>query len=489
MAKLLLRNIGWLYTCDAGERVLKDAWLLAEDGRITAIGKEPCPVPAADVVEDLAGCIAMPGLISLHHHFYQSLTRAIPVAQRSRALPWLFAMYPIWSGLDAEGMRGGTLSAAAEFVLTGGTTCADHSYLLPGTGGELVDAQVEAAREIGLRLHLVRGCMPTIEGELAEKLRPLMGDRLDRILDKEDELFPRIERDVAKHHDASNGSMLRIDLGPTGVTYSQPHLMRRMADVAVAHGLGLHAHFQPRQFERDICVRVTGKDTVGFLGDSGWLTPRTWYAHCTELSDDEMAAFADNGCGIAHCPRTVARLGYLNTRVPQMRRRGVRVGLGIDGAASNDDGSALGDLRLALLLHRVGSAPDLDTEDMWLTPYDALLMATRVPAQVLGRDEIGRLEPGACADIAAFDLRRAAYGGALTDPLGGLLMCGSDASAALTVVNGRVLVRGGRLLTADEARIAADTNRVTDRLLDDATRLTGIDFRSYPRAKSTPQFV
>jgi len=488
MATLLLRNIGWLYTCDAGERVLRDAYLLAEDGRVVDIGKEPCPHAGADVVEDLTGCIAMPGLISLHHHFFQSLTRAIPQSQRARSLPWLYGMYPVWSGIDPDAMRWGSLAAAGELLLTGGTTCADHSYMLPGDGGEMVDAQVSAAAEAGLRLHLVRGCMPTIEGDLAERLGPMLGARLDRLLDKPANLYARIEADLARHHDASRGSMLRLDLGPTGVTYTQPQIMRRMADIARANDLGLHTHFHPRQIERELCLRLTGRDTMGFLRESGWLTPRTWFAHCAELSDEDMAVFADNGCGIAHCPRTIVRLGYPMTRVPAMRRSGIPVGIGIDGAASNDDGSMLGDLRLALVLHRAGASPDIDPEEEWMTPYDALLMATRVGAQVLGRDDIGRLESGSCADIAAFDLRRAAYSGALTDPLGGLLMCGGDTGAALTVVNGRVVVRAGRLLTTDEARIAAETNRVVERLLAEAKALTGIDFSAYPNAKAVPQF-
>ena len=488
MATLLLRNIGWLYTCDAGERVLRDAYLLAENGCVVDIGKEPCPHSGADLVEDLSGCIALPGLISLHHHFFQSLTRAIPQSQRSRSLSWLFGMYPIWSGIDAQAMHWATLAAAGEVLLTGGTTCADHSYFLPGSGSEMVDSEVSAAAQAGLRLHLVRGCMPTIEGDLAERLGPMLGGRLERMLDDPAALFSRIETDLVRHHDAARGSMLRIDLGPTGVTYAQPRLMRRIADIAKSNGLGLHTHFHPRQIERDICLRETGMDTVGFLRDSGWLTPRAWYAHCAELSDEEMAAFADHGCGIAHCPRTIVRLGYPMTRVPEMRRRGIAVGVGIDGAASNDDGSMLGDLRLALLLHRAGAAPEIDPEQEWITPYDALLMATRVGAQVLGRDDIGRLEVGRCADVAAFDLRRAAYSGALTDPLGGLLMCGSDSSAALTVVNGRVLVRGGKLLSADEAQIATETNRIAARLVDEAGRLTGIDFGAYPKAKAVPKF-
>lgn len=488
MATLLLRHIDWLYTCDRHERVLTNAYVYAVNGRLVDIGKEPCPYVDADVVEELRGCIALPGLVSLHHHFFQSLTRAVPRTQRTRALPWLFGMYPIWSGIHPDALRWATLASAGEFLLTGGTTCADHSYLLPGEGGEMIGAEAMAAREIGVRLHLVRGCMPTMEGDLAERLSPMLGTRLHRMLDSPDTLFPRLDADVQRHHDSSRGSMLRVDLGPTGVTYTQPELMRRIAEIARAHELGLHTHFHPRPMEREACLRNTGKDTIGLLRDVGWLVPRAWYAHCSELSDEEIEAFADAGCGVAHCPRTVIRLGYQMTRIAEMRRRGVLVGLGIDGAASNDGGSALGDLRLALLLHRAGADEHQDPEEAWLTPYDALLMGTRVPAQILARDDIGAIEIGKCADVAAFDIRRVAYSGALADPLGGLLMCGSDASAALTVVNGNVVVRRGQLLNVDEARVIEETNRIADRMLTDAQAQTGIDFRAYPNASITPRF-
>ncbi|MBB3898186.1 amidohydrolase family protein [Roseococcus suduntuyensis] len=480
MPSLLLRNIGWLYTCDDRDQVLRDAWLRCEDGVMVALGAEPCPCPDADDVREMAGCIVLPGLINMHHHFFQQVTRATPHAQRAVTLEWLFGMYPLWSELDADCLHWATLAAGAEMLLTGATTSVDHSYLLPGAGSEMMEAEIGAARELGLRLHLVRSCMPTIEGDLATRLRPIMGEKMEAMLDKAETLFPRIERDLARFHDASRHSMLRLDLGPTVITYAMPEMMRRFGEMAAANDLGLHAHFLPREIERALCRQHNGMETVDFLRSVGWLTPRSWFAHSVSLDDAEIAGLGAAGCGVAHCPRTAVRLGYPVPRIAAMRQAGIAVTIGIDGGASNDDGSMLGDMRLGLLYHRTNAGAETVPLRDWLKPYDLLLMCTRVAAGVLNRPELGHLAPGMAADIAAFDLRRAAYAGAMLDPLGALLMCGADSSAKLTVVAGRVVVADGRLLSADEGRIVDGTNAAMESLTQRATRSTGLDFRNYP---------
>ncbi len=309
------------------------------------------------------------------------------------------------------------------------------------------------------------------------------------MMDDDDDLLARIERDLKRHHDNGEGAMVRLALGPTGVTYARPHYMRAFADLGEAYGCGLHTHFLPRQAERRRSLDLTGLSPLDFLRQSGWVRPGTWFAHSPELNDDEIAAFADEGCGVAHCPRTVIRLGYPATRITAMRRRGMTVGVGVDGSASNDGGSMLSDLRLALMLHRVNSAPDVEPSRDWLTPYDGLLMATRDGAALLGRTDIGQLAPGKMADIAAFDLRRVAYAGGLADPLGGLLMAGSDSNAALTMVNGKVVVRDGKLVHLDEARLVSRTNAAAQRMLEQAEARTGMRFRDYPGATRSPARV
>lgn len=477
MPTLLLRNAGWIVTCDDDGRRITNGWILCRDGAVAELGPEPCPHPGADVVRDLEGCIVVPGLINVHHHFFQQLTRAVPSGQRARSLDWLFGMYPLWGGLTPADMRLACLTAGAELLLTGCTTSADHSYLLPEPA--MVEAEVEAVAELGLRLHLVRGGMPAIEGDLGRRLGPIMGDRLTRIVDDETRLIPELERDIARFHDAGRLSMLRVDLGPTAITYERPDFMRRLGDMAAAHDLGLHTHFLPRPSERELCRASTGLDTVGFLRATGWLTDRSWFAHSVMLDDSELNALGDSGCGVAHCPRTAIRLGYPNPRIADMRRRGIKVGIGVDGGASNDDGTLLGDLRLGLLLHRLCAGPEVSPTDDWLTPYDALLMATRVGASILRRSDIGHLAPGMAADIAAFDLRSVAYAGAMLDPLGALLMCGADSSSALTVVAGRIVVENRTLLCLDERRLVADANAAAEALAGRAERL-GLDVRAYP---------
>jgi cytosine/adenosine deaminase-related metal-dependent hydrolase len=478
---LLLRNAHRVYTCDDEDRVLPDSFILIEDQRIAEIGSEPCPHISADRTMDLEGCLVLPGFISVHHHFYQSLSRAVPMTQRAGMLDWLAGMYPLWAELDPETMYWASLVAAAELLLTGATTCADHSYLLPGEDSAVVASEVQAVREAGLRLHLVRGCLPALEGDLVNRLAPLMGDRMAHLLDTDEALlFERMERDLHDFHDTSLFSMLRLALGPSGITFDNPGLMRRIADLADANGAGLHAHYHPREMEREISRKLHNCSPPQFLGNVGWLQPSTWFAHCTRVDSEDLRAFGSTGCGIAHCPRTVIRLGYNVTPIGLMRRHGVNVGLGVDGPASNDSGGMMDTVRLGLLLHRAGAGSDADQRADWMTPYDALLMATRSGARILGRDDIGQLAPGKAADIVAYDMCRVAYAGGMADPLGGLLMGGWDAGTTLTVVGGKVLVQDGQLQHLDESKIVEQANAVAARALETAAKRTGLPFQSYP---------
>lgn len=481
MMSLLIKNALALYTCDANDRVYRNAYVLTENNRIRAIGEGECPLPA-DRVIDASGCVVLPGFINLHHHFFQSVTRAVPFAQRTKSMDWLHRMYPLWLELEPDDMYWASIAAAGELLLTGATTCADLSYLMPALGNVYADAQVRAVRELGLRFHLVRGSTVTIEGELEERLRPLLGNRIGALVDPEDQVIPQAKDALRRFHDPSEFSMLRVDLGPTGVTYAKPKMMRAYADLARDAGCGLHTHYHPRQEERDRSQALTGFEAMEFLRQSGWVGERTWFAHCTGLNDAEIATFANAGIGIAHCPRTVVRLGYHVTRISAMRRAGVAIGMGVDGSSSNDTGSMISDMRLGLLLHRVNVPLDEDVDESWMTPYDMLLMATRNGARILGRSDIGSLEVGKAADIAGFNVMTLPHAGGLADPLGGLLMTGADARARFVVVDGKPRVEDGRLVGVAEERLAAEINRAADRMLDAAQRNTGIDFRRYPRS-------
>jgi 8-oxoguanine deaminase len=381
-------------------------------------------------------------------------------------LDWLTGLYPLWVELDPQAMYCATKVAAAELLLSGGTTSADHSFMAPGGDLEILETQIAACREIGLRLHLVVGSMPTLEGNLEELLKPALGERIGRLVDPEPRVYAIMESMARRFHDASVGAQTRIGLGPVGVTYTKSDMMTKIAKLADEYGCGLHTHLHPRPDEREKAKQYLDCGPVDFLARAGWLRPGTWFAHCSQLTDDEMGRFADNGVGIAHCPRAIPRLGFPLTRIAAMRERGVTVGLGVDGSASNDSGSILNDLRLALILHRIGTPPGTDTDRAWLAPYDALLMATRNGARILGRDDIGSLEPGKMADLAAFKLDRVGYAGCVSDPLGALLLAGSDPYADLTMVGGRTVVRDGKLVSDDEPMIVERANAAARLMLE-----------------------
>jgi 8-oxoguanine deaminase len=377
MSRTLLHSIQRLYTCNDAHEILRDAWILVDGRVIAAFGEgAPPPVEVRDSV-DLAGCIVTPGLINVHHHFFQSITRALPFVQQSFVLEWLTRLYPLWVELRPDDLAVATQVAAAELLLSGGTTSADHSYMVPSGAFEFLEAQVAACREIGLRLHLVVGSAPTLEGDLEERLRPVLGDKLDRLVAPEARVYDLMERAARRFHDLSPRAMTRTAFGPVGVTYALPGMMEAVSRLARDHGCGLHTHLHPRPDEREKARLYGHGGPLDLLERTGWLRPGTWFAHGSQLSDDEMRRLGDAGVGVAHCAHTVPRLGFPVTRIATLRRSGVVVGIGVDGSASNDSGSLLHDLRLALILHRAGTAPGTDAETAWLSPDDALWMATR----------------------------------------------------------------------------------------------------------------
>ncbi len=475
MSRLLLRNADVIYTCNDARDFIRNGYVLVDNGRITAVGAEPAPAINVDEEISVAGCLVAPGLINIHHHVYQTLTRAVPLATRSTILDWLHAMYPVWAEIDPDAYYWAALATNCELLASGCTTNADFAYLMPESNGEMAAEEIRGVREAGIRFVLTRGGMPTMEADLEARLRPLMGTRLDRLLDREDELFPKLESTIARYHDTSPGAMLQVAIGPTSVTYTRPQFMRRFADLARASACGLHVHFDPRPDERAVMQQIGGRP-VDFLRDSGWLSERTWFAHATLLDNDEMNAIAAAGASLAHCPRCIVRLGKKVARVGHWRAHGINVGIGVDGAASSDMNNLLNEMRLALVLHRVGGYDDAELADQWMTPEDVLWMATRGGARALGRNDIGELSPGKSADIAAFPLRRLSLAGAVLDPLGALLLAGSDPYASLVIVDGSVRVRDGHMVDVDESRALDGANAAALRLLAAAQQRTGIDF-------------
>jgi 8-oxoguanine deaminase len=451
--RTVLRNASWVWT---GAQLLERADVSVLDGRIESV--QPSIGEPADEALDLDGCLLIPGLVNLHHHFFQHATRAWPGLHRASSESWLAGLYPVWGLMDAADIAAAARAAAAELLLCGTTTSVDHAFMLR-TGGEArLAAQIEAVRALGLRQHIVRSGLPGL------------GGRFTALADPAGPFLEQCRADVARWHDPEPASMLRLDLGPSNVPYDNPDLLRALADLAAEHGCGLHVHLHPRRAERQTCMRLNGVEPIDFLDSAGWLRPGTWFAHCTELDDHDMERMAETGVGIAHCPRTVLRLGYAVPPVHRWRAAGIRVAIGADGGGSNDAGAFLADIRLGLLLHRAGTAGSVDPLRDWLDPAEALAMATRVPAAILRRPQLGVIEPGARADLAAFDLRGADVAGALNDPLAGFLLAGSTTRARLTMVDGVVRVREGRLVGADEHAIAAECTERSRRLFSRAPR-------------------
>ena len=446
--RTVLRNASWVWT---GTQLLEGADITVIDGRIASVQAASGNAPAQDTI-DLDGCLVMPGLISLHHHFFQHVTRAWPGLHRAGAEHWLGGLYPVWGRMEPADIGAAARAAAAELLLSGTTTCADHAFMLRASGDERLAAQIESVRALGLRQHLVRSGLPSLPG------------RFGALVDPEGPFLEQCRADVERWHDPAPGSMVRLALGPSNVPYDKPGLMRALAELAAEHDCGLHVHLHPRMAERELCRRLNGKEPIDFLDAAGWLRPGTWLAHCTQLDDHDTSMMAAHGVGIAHCPRTVLRLGYRVPPIHRWRAAGVRVGFGADGGASNDAGAFIADVRLGLLLHRAGTADSATPERDWLLPEQALAMATREAAAIVGRPEIGTLEPGACADLAAFDLRGIDVAGALNEPLAGFLLAGSSTRAKLTMVDGVVRVKEGQLVSADEREIAAECNARSRRL-------------------------
>ncbi len=448
MATLLLRNADRLVTMDEGRREIEHGFVLVEDNRIVAVGGREAVPDTADTVIDLAGHVLLPGLVNTHHHMFQSLTRAVPAAQDADLFGWLRALYPIWARLTPEMVRISTQVAMAELMLSGCTTSSDHLYLYPN--GCRLDDSIEAADEIGLRFHAARGAMSL--GESAGGLPP------DALVEDEAAILTDTRRLIETWHDPAPYAMRRIVVAPCSPFSVSEGLMRDAAALARSYGVSLHTHLAENQDDVTYSRDRFGKTPAAYAADLGWVGPDVWHAHCVKLDEDGIRLFARTGTGVAHCPCSNMRLASGIAPVPRMRCEGVPVGLGVDGSASNDAGHLLGEARQAMLLARVGHGPAA------MNARQALEIATLGGAKVLGRDDIGALRPGMAADLVAFDLRGLSTAGALHDPVAALVFC-APPGVALSVINGRIVVRDGRLLTVETGRLVERHNALSRRLV------------------------
>lgn len=429
---LLVRNADVLVTMDGARREIAGGGVLIEDNRIAAVGASAELPARADEVIDMAGHIVLPGLVNTHHHMYQSLTRAVPAAQDAELFGWLTSLYPIWARLTPEMIGVSTQVAMAELILSGCTTSSDHLYIYPN--GCRLDDSIEAAAAIGMRFHASRGAMSV--GESQGGLPP------DRVVEDEAAILRDAQRLIETWHDPAPLSMLRIAVAPCSPFSVSRELMREAAVLARSYGVSLHTHLAENVNDIAYSRERFGMTPAEYAEDLAWVGPDVWHAHCVQLDEPGIALFARTGTGVAHCPCSNMRLASGIAPVRRMRDAGVPVGLGVDGSASNDGGHMLNEARQALLLQRVGFGPAA------LSARDALEMATLGGARVLRRDDIGALAPGMAADLVAFDLGGIGFAGGLHDPVASLVFCAS-ASVSLSVINGRVVVRDGRLATID----------------------------------------
>jgi len=425
---LLVKNAAVLVTMDDARRELRDAGLYIEDNRIVAVGPTATLPASADEILDLRGHIVLPGLINTHHHMYQSLTRAVPAAQDVELFGWLETLYPIWARLTPEMIRVSALTAMAELILSGCTTSSDHLYLYPN--GARLDDTIESAARIGLRFHASRGSMSV--GRSAGGLPP------DSLVENEASILRDTQRLIETHHDASRYAMQRIVVAPCSPFSVSRDLMRESAALARTHGVSLHTHLAENANDVAYSREKFNRTPAEYAEELGWVGRDVWHAHCVQLDDHGIDLFARTGTGVAYCPCSNMRLASGIAPICKMTKRGVSVGLGVDGSASNDSAHLLGEARQAMLLQRVGFGPAA------MTARDALTLATRGGAAVLNRDDIGVLAPGMAADFIAFDLANPNFAGALHDPVAALVFC-TPAQVALSVINGRVVARDGQL--------------------------------------------
>jgi 8-oxoguanine deaminase len=438
--------------------------VLVRDDRIEAVGSgEPRVSERIDRRIDARGKLVLPGLVNTHHHLPQTLTRNVPRVQEAPLFRWLAELYEVWRGTDAAAVDVAARVGLGELLLTGCTTTTDHLYLFPRGQEQLIDVEIAAAREMGIRFHPTRGSMS--RGKAQGGLPP------DDVVQDEETILADSRRLIREHHDARPGAMTRIALAPCSPFSVTDGLMRRTADLAREHGVRLHTHLAETKDEETYCLEVYGCRPAEYLRRLDWVGRDVWLAHCVHLAAEEAALFGETGTGVAHCPSSNFRLGSGIAPVRAMLDAGVPVGLGVDGSASNDTSNMLAEARQALLAHRIGADPS-----RWVTAEEALWMATRGGARCLGRDDVGSLEAGKCADVVLVDTRRLSYAGASSDLVAALVFSPFPEPVDTTMVNGRVVVEGGELVGVDVPALVARADAIAEDLLRRASERTGRNY-------------
>jgi len=439
MSGLTVLEGAHIATVDAADTEYTDGHVVLDGARIVAVGPGPAPAQVGGVRVDGSGCLVTPGLVNTHHHLYQWLTRGL--AQDSTLFGWLTTLYPIWARMDAAAVHAAAAANLGWLALSGCATTTDHHYVFPRDAGDCLEAEITAASRIGVRFHPTRGSMDL--GRSQGGLPP------DEVVEDRDRILADTESAIDRWHDTSFDAMTRIAVAPCSPFSVTPELMRESAELARRRGVRLHTHLAETLDEEEFCQATYGKTSAEYVDDLGWLADDVWLAHCVHLNDAAVKRFAETGTGVAHCPTSNGRLGAGSARVRELLDASVPVGMGVDGAASNEAGRLVSELQAALVIARLRGGPAS------LTAREALRLATIGGARCLGRDgELGSLEVGKLADVAMW--RVDALGGAGgVDPVWTFAF-GGAAPLELLVVNGRVVVEHGTLSTADSSTLARD---------------------------------
>lgn len=455
MATLLVRGATVLVTMDDDRREIRDGGFYADDGWIVQVdGSDRLPTHADEVI-DLTGHVVLPGLVNTHHHLYQTLTRAIPGAQDAGLFDWLRVLYPIWARMTPEDVFVSTQVGLVELALSGCTATADHLYLFPN--GIRLEDTLDAAAGVGLRLHASRGSMSL--GRSAGGLPP------DEVVEDAASILADTARLLESHHDPMPGAMQRIVVAPCSPFSVTPELMVESASLARAHDATLHTHLAETVDEEEYCVDRFGRRPLDYAESLGWLGEDVWFAHGTWIDPDGVNRLAATGTGVAHCPSSNMRLSSGVAPVRAFLDAGVRLGIGVDGSASNDGSHMLGEVRQAMLLARLAAAPAPGrAPGATMTAREVLEVATRGGASVLGREDIGALAPGRAADFFAVRTDRIEYAGAGHDPVAAVVLC-APLQVDETWVHGRPVVSKGRVTTVDVERIVASQHAAARRLV------------------------
>lgn len=442
MKTLLVKNVKHLVTCDDDDRMLANINVLVCDGKITYIGKEP---QTADDVIDASNMVMYPGLINTHHHLYQTFSRNLPQVQNMELFPWLKTLYEIWKNLNSEIVYYSSLTGMGELLKSGCTTCLDHHYVFPENADGLLEAQFEAAGQLGMRMFATRGSM-----DLSVKDGGLPPDS---VVQDVDAILADSEEAVKKFHNPDPFSMKQVALAPCSPFSVSAELLKESAILARKLGVRLHTHLAETLDEENYTLEHFHMRPLEYMESVGWIGSDVWYAHGIHFTDDELKLLAKTKTGVAHCPISNMKLSSGIAKIPTMLELGVPVGLAVDGSASNDGSNLLEEIRVAYLLHRLNSSQAAPSG------YDILKIATRGSAQILGREKLGQIAEGMAADFFLVDLNRIELIGAQFDPKSLLGTVGLKGAVDYTVVNGKIVVKQGQLTGIDEPKIIEAANK------------------------------